>query len=92
MPPKLTPLFHPEYDEEANKVIQEAEDMKVQLVHLNMGLLEFNQKVEAAKAAKAKRQQDRQRLADEQAEEDRCMEAKEKAEREWQEQLLSWLG
>jgi len=28
MPPKLTPLFHPESDKEANKVIQEAEDME----------------------------------------------------------------
>jgi len=29
MPPKLTPLFHPESDEEADKAIQEAEDAKV---------------------------------------------------------------
>jgi len=54
MPPKLTPLFHPESDEEADKVIQEAEDVKAQLACLNMGLLKFNRKVDADKAEKAK--------------------------------------
>ena len=83
MPQKLTPLFHPESDEEANKVIQEAEDTKAQLVHLNMGLLEFNRKADTAKATKA----EQQRLADEQAKKDWWMEAEEKAEREWQEKL-----
>jgi len=42
MPPKLTPLFHPESDEEAYKVIQEAEDAKAQLACMNAGLVEFN--------------------------------------------------
>jgi len=42
MPPKLTPLFHPESNEEADKVIQEAEDVKVQLACMNAGLVEFN--------------------------------------------------
>jgi len=39
MPPKLTPLFHLESDEEADKVIQEAEDMKAQLACMNVGLM-----------------------------------------------------
>jgi len=54
MGPKLTPLFNPESDKEANRAIQEAEDMKAELAHPNKGLQEWNQKVEAAKAAKAK--------------------------------------
>jgi len=83
MPPKPTPLFHPESDKEADKAIQEAEDMKVQLVHLSAGLVEFNQEAEAARAAKAERQW----LAKEQAEKDRHVEAEEKAARERQEQL-----
>src|SRR5882724_6675804 len=60
--PKLTPLFHPESDEEADKAIQEVEDMKAQPMHLNTGLVEFNQKVEAARAAKAKWQWEQQLL------------------------------
>jgi len=83
MPPKPTPLFHPEFNEEADKAIQEVEDAKPQLTHLNMGLIEFNWRVEAARAAKAKQQQ----LAEEQAEKDWHMETEEKAAREWQEQL-----
>src|SRR5882724_11293786 len=67
MPPKLTPLFCPESDEEADKAIQEAEDGKVQLAHLNAGFVEFNRKAEAARAIKAKCQQERQWLANEQA-------------------------
>src|SRR5882724_4099992 len=70
MPPKLTPLFCLESNEEANKVIQEAEDVKAQLACMNAGLVELNQKVEAARAAKAKWQQEWQRLANEQAEQD----------------------
>ena len=42
MPPKLTPLFCPESDEEADKAIQDVEDTKVQLACLNAGLVEFN--------------------------------------------------
>ena len=42
MPPKPTPLFRPDSDEEADKAIQEAEDAKEQLSHLNAGLVEFN--------------------------------------------------
>ena len=42
IPPKPTPLFHPDSDEEADKAIQEAEDVKVQLARLNAGLVEFN--------------------------------------------------
>ena len=42
MPPKPTPLFHPDSDKEADKAIQEAEDVKVQLARLNAGLVEFN--------------------------------------------------
>ena len=94
MPPKLTPLFHLESDEEGNKVIQEAEDMKAQLACLNAGLHEFTRKVDEAKAAKAKWQQVQQRLANEQAEKVQHMEAEEKAKREWQEQLaeLAWVN
>ena len=54
IPPKLTPLFCPESDEEANKAIQEVEDAKAQLACLNVGLVEFNQKAEVARATKAK--------------------------------------
>ena len=64
MPPKLTPLFHPESDKEADKVIQEAEDTMVHLAHLDEGLHEFNWKADVAKAAKAERQWEWQRLAD----------------------------
>ena len=56
MGPKLTPLFHPKSDEEANRAIQVARDAKVQLMHLNEGLLVFNWKAEAAKTTKAKQQ------------------------------------
>ena len=87
MAPKPTPLFHLESNKEADKAIQGAEDMKAQLIHLNAGLIEFNWKAEAARAAKAKWQQEWQQLAEEQAEKDRCMEAKEKPVMEWQEQL-----
>jgi len=82
IPLKLTPLFHPESEKEADKAIQEAEDAKAQLVHLNVGLIEFNQEVEAARAAKAEQQQEWQQLANEQAEKDRHVEAEEKAMRE----------
>ena len=58
MPPKLTPLFCLESDKEADKAIQEVEDAKVQLTHLNAGLVEFNRKVEAARAVKAEQQQE----------------------------------
>ena len=94
MPPKPTPLFHLESDEEADKVIQEAEDVKAQLAHLNEGLHKFNWKVDVAKAAKAEQQWEWQRLADEQAKKDQCVEAEEKAKREWQEQLaeLAWVN
>ena len=87
MPPKLTPLFLPESDDEVDKVIQEAEDAKVQLAHLNMGLVKFNWKAEVARATKAEWQQEPQRLANYQAKKDWHMEAEEKAVREWQEQL-----
>ena len=83
MPPKPTPLFCPESNEEANKAIQEVEDTKAQLIHLNMGLVEFNQKAEAARATKA----EWKRLAEEQAKKDWHVEAEEKAMREQQEQL-----
>ena len=86
MPPKPTPLFCPDSDEEPDKVIQEAEDVKVQLVHLNEGLVEFNWKAEVARATKAEQEWEQQRLANEQAEEAQCVEAKEKIERGWQEQ------
>jgi len=87
-------LFCPESDEEADKAIQEAKDAKVQLACLNAGLVEFNWKVEVARAAKAKQQQEWQRLGDEQANKDWCVEAEEKAVREWQEQLaeLAWMN
>jgi len=65
MPPKLTPLFCLESDEEANKAIQEAEDAKAQLACLNAGLMEFNQKVEVARATKAEWQREWQQLANE---------------------------
>src|SRR5882724_4633230 len=52
MPPKPRPLFHPESDEEADKAIQEAEDVKAQLACLNTGLVEFNRKAEVARAIK----------------------------------------
>ena len=87
MPPKLTPLFHLESDEEADKAIQEVEDMKAQLACLNTGLVEFNRKSEAARAIKAKRQWEQQWLADEQAKNDRHAEAEEKLTREQQEEL-----
>src|SRR5882724_6076628 len=87
LPPKPTPLFCPDSDEEANKAIQEAEDAKAQLARLNAGLVEFNQKAEAARAVKAKQQQECQRLAKEQAEKDWCAEAEERLTRERQEQL-----
>ena len=87
MPPKLTPLFCPEANKEANKAIQEAEDMKVQLAHLNAGLVEFNQKAEVARSTKAEQQREWQRLAEEQVEKDWHVEAEEKAVREQQEQL-----
>jgi len=44
MPPKLTPLFHPESNEEADKVIQEAEDVKVQLACMNAGRSSLTEK------------------------------------------------
>jgi len=87
MPPKPTPLFLPESNEEADKAIQEVEDAKAQLARLNAGLVEFNRKAEAARAIKAKRQREHQWLAEEQAEKDWCAEAKEKLTREQQEQL-----
>jgi len=61
---------------------------------LNAGLREFTRKVDEAKAEKAKWQQVRQRLANEQAEKVQRMEAEEKAKREWQEQLaeLAWVN
>jgi len=94
MPPKPTPLFRPDSDKEANKVIQEAEDTKVQLACLNAGLVEFNRKVEAARAIKAEQQREHQWLAEEQAEKDRHAEAEEKLAWEWQEQLaeLAWIN
>src|SRR5882724_12685492 len=94
MPPKPTPLFCPESDEEDNKAIQDVEDAKAQLAHLNAGLVEFNQKVEAARAIKSKQQWERQWLANEQAENDQHTEAEEKLMREWQEQLaeLAWIN
>ena len=66
MPPKPTPLFLPESDEETDKAIQEAEDAKAQLAHLNAGLVEFNWKAEVARATKAEWQW----LAEEPAEKD----------------------
>src|SRR5882724_13722478 len=87
MPPKMTPLFHPESDKEADKAIQEAEDAKSQLAHLNAGLVEFNLKAEAARAVKAEWQRESQWLAEEQAEKDQHTEAEEKLTRERQEQL-----
>jgi len=63
------------------------EDAKVELMHLNEGLQEFNWKAEEAKAAKAEWQWEWQRLADEQAKKDQHMEAEEKAEKEQQDQL-----
>jgi len=92
--PKLTPLFHPESDEEADKVIQEAEDVKAQLACLNMGLLKFNRKVDADKAEKSQVTMGVAKVGRQQAEKDWHMEAKEKAEREWQEQLaeLAWVN
>ena len=94
MPPKPTPLFRPNSDEEADKAIQEAEDVKAQLACLNAGLVEFNRKVEAARAVKAKQQWERQQLAEEQAEKDWHTEAEEKLAWEWQEQLaeLAWIN
>jgi len=94
MPPNLTPLFHLESDEEANKAIQVAEDAKVELTCLNKGLQEFNWKAEEAKATKAKQQQEWQRLANEQAKKDQHVAAEEKAKKEWQEQLaeLAWVN
>ena len=59
----------------------------MQLTHLNAGLVEFNQKAEAARAIKAEQQQERQWLAEEQAEKDWRTEAEEKLARERQEQL-----
>src|SRR5882724_4259748 len=87
MPPKPTPLFRPDSDKEANKVIQEAEDTKVQLACLNAGLVEFNRKAEAARAMKAKWQWEHQRLAEDQAEMDRCAETEGRLAWERQEQL-----
>src|SRR5882724_5286297 len=87
IPPKPTPLFCPDSNEEANKAIQEVEDAKAQLAHLNAGLVEFNRKAEVARAIKAKRQQEHQWLAKEQAEKDWCAEAEEKLMKEQQEQL-----
>src|SRR5882724_299117 len=87
MPPKLTPLFRPKSDKEADKAIQEAEDVKAQLACLNAGLVEFNRKVEVARAIKAERQQEHQWLAEEQAEKDWRAEADEKLVWERQEQL-----
>src|SRR5882724_6105315 len=87
MPPKPTPLFRPDSDKEANKVIQEAEDTKVQLACLNAGLVEFNRKAEAVRAIKAEWQQERQWLAEEQADKDQHAEAEERLARERQEQL-----
>ena len=49
MGPKLTLLFQSESDEEANKAIQEAEDTKAELMHLNEGLCKFNWKADMAK-------------------------------------------
>ena len=94
MPPKLTPLFHPKSNKEANKAIQAAEDVKAELACLNEVLQEFNQKAEEAKATKVKWQQEQQRLAKEQAKKDWCVAAEEKAAREWQEQLaeLTWVN
>ena len=90
MPPKPTPLFCLESDKEADKAIQEAEDAKTQLECLKTGLVEFNQEVEVARAAKAKWQW----LAKEQAKKDQYMEAEEKPMREQQEQLaeLAWIN
>jgi len=51
MPPKPTPLFFMESNKEANKAIQEVEDAQVQLARLSAGLVEFNRKAEAARAA-----------------------------------------
>ena len=87
MPPKPTLLFRPESNEEADKAILEVEDMKVQLPHLNTGLVEFNRKAEAARAPKAEQQWEQQWLANEQAQKDQRIEAKEKLARERQEQL-----
>jgi len=94
MPPKPTPIFHPESDEEADRAIQEGEDAKVQLVRLNTGLVKFNRKVEAARAVKAEWQWEWQQLADEQAKKDWHAEAEEKLARERQEQLaeLAWIN
>ena len=94
MPPTLTPLFHPESYKEADKAIQEAEDMMVQLTRLSEGLHEFNWKVDEVKASKAEWQWEQQRLADEQAEKDQHMAAKDTAEKEWQEKLaeLAWVN
>jgi len=92
--PKADTSVPPGVDKEADKAIQEAEDTKVQLMGLNMGLVEFNWKAEVARAAKAEQQQEQQWLAEEQAEKDWCVEAEEKATREWQEQLaeLAWIN
>jgi len=87
MPPKPTPLFFPESDKEADKAIQDAENTKAQLAHLNAGLIEFNRKAEAARAVKAERQREHQQLAKEQAKKDQHTEAEEKLVREQQEQL-----
>ena len=79
-------LLNHHHAPKADKVIQEADDVKVQLACLNTGLVEFHWKVEVARATKAKQQWDWKRLADEQAKQDQHMEAEEKAEREQQEQ------
>ena len=87
MGPKLTPLFHLEFDEEVDRSIQVAVDAKAELTHLNEGLQEFNQKGEEAKATKAKQQWECQRLANKQAENNWWVAAKEKAKKDWWEQL-----
>ena len=66
----------------------------MQLMHLNVGLREFTWKAEEVKAAKAEKQREWKRLANEQAKKDQHVEAEEKAEREQQEQLaeLAWVN
>jgi len=53
MGPKPTPQFQSESEEEADRAIQEVEDAKAELMHLNEGLCKFNWKVDTAKALKA---------------------------------------
>jgi len=92
MPPKPTPLFCPKSDKEADKAIQEVEDVKAQLTRLNAGLVEFNQKAEAVRAVKAEWQWEHQQLAEEQAEKDRIAEAKERLAWSGRSSWLSSLG